>query len=123
MILKTFLYGTAATMLLAGTAAANDLTVVSWGGAYTKSQIEAYQKPWMEKTGKTIISEDYTGGLAEVKAQVEAGNVTWDIVDVELSDAVRGCDEGLFEEIMDLSTGIFVNRVVHEDAGKLTRLA
>lgn len=99
MTFKTILLGTAATVFVAGTAAANDLTVVSWGGAYTKSQVEAYHKPWMAKTGKTIISEDYNGGLAEVKAQVEAGNVTWDIVDVELSDAVRGCDEGLFEEI------------------------
>ena len=99
MTLKTLMLGTAATALVAGTAAANDLTVVSWGGAYTKSQVEAYHKPWMEKTGKTIISEDYNGGLAEVKAQVEAGNVTWDLVDLELSDAVRGCDEGLLEEI------------------------
>lgn len=99
MTLRTLLLGTAASVVLAGTAVAEDLTVVSWGGAYTKSQVEAYHKPWMAKTGKTIISEDYTGGLAEVKAQVEAGNVTWDIVDVELSDAVRGCDEGLFEEI------------------------
>ena len=99
MTLKNLLAGAAATALLAGTASANDLTVVSWGGAYTKSQVEAYHKPWMEKTGKTIISEDYNGGLAEVKAQVEAGNVTWDMVDVELSDAVRGCDEGLLEEI------------------------
>ncbi|MEZ5931530.1 MAG: ABC transporter substrate-binding protein [Alphaproteobacteria bacterium] len=99
MTFKTILLGTAATVLVAGTAAANDLTVVSWGGAYTKSQVEAYQKPWMAKTGKAIISEDYNGGLAEVKAQVEAGNVTWDIVDVELSDAVRGCDEGLFIEL------------------------
>ncbi len=99
MTFKSVLLGTAATVFVVGTAAANDLTVVSWGGAYTKSQVEAYHKPWMEKTGKTIISEDYNGGLAEVKAQVEAGNVTWDIVDVELSDAVRGCDEGLFEEI------------------------
>lgn len=99
MTFKTLLLGSAAAVFAAGTAAANDLTVVSWGGAYSKSQVEAYQKPWMAKTGKTIISEDYNGGLAEVKAQVEAGNVTWDIVDVELSDAVRGCDEGLFEEI------------------------
>ncbi|MDH3658710.1 MAG: ABC transporter substrate-binding protein [Alphaproteobacteria bacterium] len=99
MTFKTLLLGTAATVLVAGTAAANDLTVVSWGGAYTKSQVEAYQKPWMAETGKTIISEDYNGGLAEIKAQVEAGNVTWDIVDLELSDAVRGCDEGLLEEI------------------------
>lgn len=99
MTLRTILLGTAATVLIAGTAAANDLTVVSWGGAYTKSQVEAYHKPWMAKTGKAIISEDYNGGLAEVKAQVEAGNVTWDIIDLELSDAIRGCDEGLFEEI------------------------
>ena len=80
-------------------AVANDLTIVSWGGAYTKSQVEAYHKPWMAKTGKTIISEDYGGGIAEIKAQVESGNVTWDVVDVELSDAIRACDEGLLETI------------------------
>ena len=82
----------------AGTAQAdNTLTIVSWGGAYTKSQVEAYHKPWIAKTGDTINSEDYNGGLAEIRAQVEAGNVTWDLVDVELSDAVRGCDEGILE--------------------------
>ncbi|OED40726.1 spermidine/putrescine ABC transporter substrate-binding protein [Chromatiales bacterium (ex Bugula neritina AB1)] len=79
--------------------AADTITVVSWGGAYTKSQIEAYHKPWMAATGNSVISEDYNGGLSEVKAQVEAGNVKWDLVDVELSDAVRGCDEGLLEEL------------------------
>ena len=64
-----------------------------------ESQIEAYHKPWTAATGNTVVSEDYSGGIAEVKAQVEAGNVTWDIIDVEKSDAVRGCDEGLFMEI------------------------
>jgi putative spermidine/putrescine transport system substrate-binding protein len=82
-----------------GAAQADSITVVSWGGAYTKSQVEAYHKPWMAKTGKQIKSEDYNGGIAEIKAQVEAGNVTWDIVDVELSDAIRACDEGLVEEL------------------------
>ena len=80
-------------------AQAADLTVVSWGGAYTKSQVEAYHKPFIAKTGTNIRSEDYNGGIAEIKAQVEAGNVTWDIVDVELSDAIRACDEGLLETI------------------------
>ena len=89
----------AVTAFMASAAHAGSITVVSWGGAYTKSQIEAYHKPWIAKTGNQIISEDYNGGLAEVKAQVEAGNVTWDLVDVELSDAVRGCDEGLLERI------------------------
>ncbi len=82
-----------------GAMAADTITVVSFGGAYTKSQVEAYHKPWMAKTGNSILSEDYNGGLSEIKSQVEAGNVTWDVVDVELSEAVSGCDEGLLEPI------------------------
>ena len=99
MKMKLLLSAAAALAITAGSASAKDLTVVSWGGAYTKSQVEAYHKPWQSKTGKTITSEDYNGGIAEIKAQVEAGNVTWDVVDVELSDAVRACDEGLIEPI------------------------
>ena len=57
---------------------ADSITVVSWGGGYTKSQVEAYHKPWAASTGNSVVSEDYIGGLAEVRAQVEAGNVTWD---------------------------------------------
>ncbi|MEP3630787.1 MAG: ABC transporter substrate-binding protein, partial [Hyphomicrobiales bacterium] len=99
MKMKLLLSAAAALAITAGSASAKDLTVVSWGGAYTKSQVEAYHKPWQAKTGKTITSEDYNGGIAEIKAQVEANNVTWDIIDVELSDAVRACDEGLIEPI------------------------
>ena len=80
-------------------AAAESLTVVSWGGAYTNSQIQAYHKPFEKKFGIKINSDDYNGGLAETRAQVEAGNVTWDVVDLELSDIVRGCDEGILERI------------------------
>lgn len=75
------------------------LVVVSWGGAYTKSQIEAYHKPFEAKTGQKINSVDYNGGVAEIKAMVEAGNVTWDVVDMEIADAQRACDEGLLEKI------------------------
>lgn len=92
-------FGVASLGLLASAASAAELTVVSWGGAYTTSQVKAYHEPYTAATGTVIRSEDYNGGLAEVKAQVEAGNVTWDLVDVELSDAIRGCDEGLLEPI------------------------
>lgn len=94
------------TIALAATAALGmavpaqaDITVVSWGGAYTKSQVEAYHKPFMKKTGIKILSEDYNGGIAKIKAQVETKNVTWDLVDVEPQDAQRACDEGLLEKI------------------------
>lgn len=98
MKFSAFFY--AAGLCFAATvASAGELTIVSWGGAYTKSQTEAYYKPWMANTGHRILSEDYSGGLSEVKAQVEAGNVSWDVVDVEDAEAILGCDEGLFEEI------------------------
>jgi len=79
--------------------AQGSLTIVSWGGAYTRSQVKAYHEPFAKKTGVKISSEDYNGGLAQVKAQVDSKNVTWDVVDLELSDAIRGCDEGLLERI------------------------
>ncbi|WP_394126493.1 polyamine ABC transporter substrate-binding protein [Vibrio hepatarius] len=75
------------------------LTVVSWGGAFTKSQVEAYHKPYIEKTGVELVSEDFSGGLAEIKAQVEANNVTWDLVSLDKPDIVRGCAEGLLETV------------------------
>ena len=84
-------------MVTSGWAA--DITVVSWGGAYTKSQVEAMHKPFMSKTGVQIHSLDYNGGLAEVKAQEETKNVAWDVVDLLPSDAVLGCNEGYFEKI------------------------
>lgn len=96
---KTVLATVVATIFGVAIAAAQELTVVSWGGAYTESQVEAYHKPFIAKTGAKVISEDYNGGIAEIKAQVEAGNVTWDVIDVELSDAIRACDEGLLETI------------------------
>ena len=86
--------------LSAGGAQAEDaITVVSWGGAYTASQVEAFHKPFTEKTGIIIQSTDYDGNVAPVKAQTLSGNVTWDVVDVELPDAIRLCDEGALELI------------------------
>ena len=66
---------------------------------FPKSQVEAYHKPFITKTGIQVKSEDYDGTVAPIKAQVQSGKVTWDIVDVELADAVRMCDEGLLEKI------------------------
>ena len=83
--------------ILSMPAAAESLTVVSWGGSYAKASVEGYHKAFTAETGIEIKLEDYNGGLAQVRAQVEAGSVHWDVVDVELADGVRGCEEGLFE--------------------------
>lgn len=84
---------------VAGFAARADITVVSWGGAYTKSQVEAYHKPFTAATGINVISVDADNPAPMVKTQEEAGNVSVDVADVEYSDAVRLCDEGMLEPI------------------------
>ncbi len=93
---KFALYAAAGVLALGVAGAQADITVVSWGGAYTASQQKAYGDTW---EGGNIHWENYNGGLGEVRAQVEAENVTWDIVDVLPHEARVGCDEGLFEEL------------------------
>lgn len=85
---------------LGGVANAKDLTIVSWGGAYSKSQKLAYHDPWTKKTGDKIFMEPKSAqGLAGLRSQVEAGKVTWDLVDMLEGNAITACDEGLVEEI------------------------
>ena len=86
----------------AGPALAESITVVSWGGSYARACQEAYHKAFTEETGIEVLLEDYNGGLAQIRAQVDAGAVHWDVVDMELPDARLACDEGLIE-LADLS--------------------
>ncbi len=98
---RVLMAAVSAAALSATAAIAADLTVVSWGGAYTAAQQKALGAPWEANSGKSIHWESYNGGLGEVKTQVESGNVTWDVVDL-LADQIRtGCDEGLFVELPD----------------------
>ena len=39
------------------------------------------------------------GGLDELRDQVQTTNVLWDVVDMEYSDLIQACDEGLLEQI------------------------
>ncbi|WP_299896615.1 extracellular solute-binding protein [uncultured Ruegeria sp.] len=90
----------AALGAVAGGAFAEEMTIVSWGGAYSKSQLKAYHEPYSEKTGVTILNDDSSAeAVAKLRAMNEAGNITWDVVDVVAADAIRLCDEGLALEI------------------------
>ena len=91
--------GVTAVALSASGAFAADLTVVGWGGALSDAQNVAIEGPYATHAGITITSETYNGGLAQVKAQIESDNVTWDVIDAEMADAELGCSEGLLEEI------------------------
>ena len=82
-------------------AMATELVVVSWGGAYTASQQNAYHQPYMDRTpGIKIVNDDSAGSaVAKLRAMKQAGNTTWDLVDAVASDAMMLCDEGLVDEI------------------------
>jgi len=105
MKLKTLIATAATSMLMAGMTfagshMANDMTIVSWGGAYSNSQIKAYHEPYSAKTGVSIINDESSAeAVAKLRAMNEAGSVTWDVVDVVAADAMRLCDEGLAMEI------------------------
>ena len=88
----------ALSFVLSVTTSSYAVTVASWGGAYTESQKLGYGDPTAKKLGIEINWVDYSGGLSEIKAQKEAGAITWDIIDLFAFDTINGCDEGLFVE-------------------------
>ncbi len=101
MKLTKVVLGAGAAALLSSAAFAQDMTIVSWGGAYSASQDKAYHQPYMANNpGVNIINDESSPeGVAKLRAMNEAGNITWDVVDLEAADAIRACDEGLAIEI------------------------
>ncbi|TDL89043.1 extracellular solute-binding protein [Meridianimarinicoccus aquatilis] len=78
----------------------NEMTIVSWGGAYQSSQQKAYSEPYVEMHPEVTVTWDESSNeaVAKLRAMNEAGNITWDLVDVVAADAIRLCDEGLAME-------------------------
>ncbi|MCY4431662.1 MAG: ABC transporter substrate-binding protein, partial [Rhodospirillales bacterium] len=81
--LRVLLGLTAVLAIGAAPVSARDLTVVSFGGAYGTAQKEHMIDPYEEAAGIRVLLDDYAGGIAEIRAQVETGNIHWDVVDVE----------------------------------------
>jgi putative spermidine/putrescine transport system substrate-binding protein len=99
MSFRITLTALAAALVCSTPALAKDLTAVSFGGANKDAQVKAYYQPYEQQTGNRIIAGEYNGELAKVKAMVDTGSVSWDLVEVESPELARGCEEGLFEQI------------------------
>lgn len=89
----------AGALLSFSLAAQEQLNVVSWDGAYVKSQILGFIRPYETASGVRVNVLQYSGGIEEIRRQVRSWNVQWDVVDLELFDAIRACEEGLLEKI------------------------
>ncbi|MDR6756989.1 putative spermidine/putrescine transport system substrate-binding protein [Mycoplana sp. BE70] len=88
---KTFAI-TALAALVAGTAASaadTTLTISSYGGGYQEAQSKSYFQPFMAQNPGIKIVEDSASSNAKLKAMVETGNVTLDLM---LTDDSFGLD-------------------------------
>ncbi|MBI2718212.1 MAG: ABC transporter substrate-binding protein [Rhizobiales bacterium] len=108
-----------AAALLAGTAfgaaaRAEELTVVSWGGAYSKSQHEAFVVPYIA-AGNKVTEAEYNGEVAKIQAMVDAKAVTWDVVDVDTPTALQGCAQGALETIDWAKLGLDKSKFIGSD--------
>lgn len=77
-------------------AQAQDLTVVSFGGAYQAGQSKALFQPAAAAMGIKVKEETYTG-IADLRLKVRANAVTWDIVTSGSGSAARAGAEGILE--------------------------
>jgi putative spermidine/putrescine transport system substrate-binding protein len=78
--------------------AAETLVIASHGGSYQEAQRKALFNP-TEKALGISIREDTHKGLAELRTQVQAKSVRWDIVDLNAIDCAQGAAEGMFEPL------------------------
>lgn len=77
-----------------------ELVVCSYGGAFQEAQRKAFFEPFERETGIKIKEAQWSGEYAKLKAMVDAGQPTWDLVTAaEASIIARGARDGILERI------------------------
>lgn len=89
----------AALFLPLHSAAADELTVISFGRADQDALSKAYFGPFQKQTGVEVKSLSYEGETSELDQMVKAGTPEWDVVQVESRTLQLGCQQGLFEKL------------------------
>jgi putative spermidine/putrescine transport system substrate-binding protein len=74
------------------------LTFVGYGGTGQDGQIKAWQQPYTAANPNVTFLNTSPAAVATVKAQVDAGNVQWDVVNVAPYAAAQNCGT-LFEKL------------------------
>jgi putative spermidine/putrescine transport system substrate-binding protein len=118
----------AALTALAGCAAGGGgddgtLVYVSYGGAFQDAQAEAWQEGFSAETG-TVFENTSPSDMAQIRAMVDAGATSWDVVDTNAYFPNQFCGE-YFEEIdlSDIDTSQFEEGSVSDCAVPAERFA
>jgi putative spermidine/putrescine transport system substrate-binding protein len=75
------------------------LTIATWEGDYGHAQRSAQIVPFGMASGVDALFTSYNGGTKELAQQVASRHYDWDVVDMEMPDAVAACQSGLLEKI------------------------
>ncbi|GBQ27398.1 ABC transporter substrate-binding protein [Gluconacetobacter azotocaptans] len=97
---RTIIGGLCLLAGLCGPARAGELVFTSWGGAYQDAVRDAWLTPFGKETGLAVL-EDTGPSLAKIRAMVETGSVSWDVVGTSGASFMLGVKLGLFERITD----------------------
>ncbi|WP_342640583.1 polyamine ABC transporter substrate-binding protein [Rhodoligotrophos ferricapiens] len=74
------------------------VNVASYGGAYQEALKKAFYDPTAKALGITI--KDYTlSSIADIRTQVKAGAVEWDVVELYSGQCQQAANEGLLEPL------------------------
>jgi putative spermidine/putrescine transport system substrate-binding protein len=81
------------------TAHARDLSVTSRGGPLQTAETDIYFQPFTAATGTPLTVTTWPGGLTILRSRIEGGSNDWDVVLVDGSELLSGCDDGLYEKL------------------------
>ena len=79
--------------------APGQLTITSWGGTLQPVQRQVYFEPFARATGIRITEDSWGGELAKLRAMVQSGAISWDVVGIGTTSMEVACSEGLLEKI------------------------
>lgn len=89
----------AAAILIAGSALAQDLIVVTRGETLRVPMREVFVHPFTLVTDLPVRHEVWDGGMDALRSQAKANDDGWDLVMVDAGELAQGCAEGLFEKL------------------------
>jgi len=78
--------------------AAEQVTIISLGRNSQAALSKAFYGPFNAATGTHVKAFTYDGSMSFVEDMVNAGKPTWDVVEVQTPDLVRGCEQGLLKD-------------------------
>ena len=88
----------ASVAFAAPAAADGEVVFASWGGSFQDALRRAMLEPAAETLGITV-KEDTTNGIQDVRAQITAGAVAWDVTEQELPTCETLAREGALEPL------------------------